>query len=122
MDRRSFFSNLISVSRCEGITEDADSTTSSPKIELIPHDCLAYSGCICSSCREVCPEDAIHFSGLFNPVILEDLCTGCKQCLSVCPSGALVASEDDSSDPDSVESTQQERLPSGLTSMDELLS
>jgi len=51
--------------------------------------CMAHQGTICFSCKEPCLEDAILFSGMFNPVIDDNRCTGCGFCLGRCPTGAI---------------------------------
>ena len=51
--------------------------------------CLAWNGTMCFSCKEPCLDNAIKFEGLFNPEVLQDLCTGCGFCLSVCPTNAI---------------------------------
>lgn len=50
-----------------------------------PMACLAYTGSFCSVCFERCPvEGAIEITA-GKPRILEDVCTGCGVCMSVCP-------------------------------------
>lgn len=51
--------------------------------------CMSHHQTVCFSCKEPCLEDAIVFSGMFNPIILGEKCTGCGYCISVCPSGAI---------------------------------
>lgn len=51
--------------------------------------CVAHHGVICHSCKEPCIDDAILFSGLFNPVIDDEKCTGCGFCFSRCPTQAI---------------------------------
>lgn len=51
--------------------------------------CVAHNGVICFSCKEPCIDDAILFNGMFNPVIDEDLCTGCGYCMARCPTQAI---------------------------------
>ncbi len=47
--------------------------------------CLAWNKTICQSCKDVCNEKAIQFTGLWNPEIDSNLCTGCGFCVGVCP-------------------------------------
>lgn len=47
--------------------------------------CLAWNKTICRSCADVCNDRAIEFTGLFNPEINADKCTGCGFCIGVCP-------------------------------------
>jgi ferredoxin-type protein NapF len=51
--------------------------------------CMAHHGTICFACKEPCIEDAILFTGLFNPVIDDEKCTGCGFCLGRCPTRAI---------------------------------
>jgi ferredoxin-type protein NapF len=59
----------------------------------ISDQCLALRGVICDSCRDICEEDAIRFTGLTQrvptPAILSARCTGCGECAPVCPSQAI---------------------------------
>ena len=55
--------------------------------------CLTLSGVACRSCGDACPESALRFvprpGGRFLPVVLDDACTGCGACVSVCPADAV---------------------------------
>jgi ferredoxin-type protein NapF len=55
--------------------------------------CLARSGVSCMACRDECEAGAIRFrprlGGPFIPEIDENLCTGCGNCVPVCPSSAI---------------------------------
>jgi len=54
--------------------------------------CLAMRGVVCSSCRDVCPEQAIGFpvvASVAVPSIDDSCCTGCGACVSVCPAAAI---------------------------------
>ena len=52
-------------------------------------ECVAHHGVICFSCKEPCIDDAILFSGMFNPGIDMDRCTGCGFCVGRCPAQAI---------------------------------
>ena len=51
--------------------------------------CIAWNNVVCSSCQDICPNKTIIFSGLFNPVIDDEICKGCGLCVSVCPADAI---------------------------------
>ena len=55
--------------------------------------CLARSGVSCMACRDECEAGAIRFrprlGGPFLPEIDQSLCTGCGNCVPVCPSSAI---------------------------------
>jgi ferredoxin-type protein NapF len=57
------------------------------------HNCLAYAGIVCRSCRDVCAEAAIRFSprpmGTAHPELIAERCTGCGACVAVCPASAV---------------------------------
>jgi len=53
-----------------------------------PKKCLAWANTICYSCADVCESNSIKYKGLLNPVI-DDTCTKCGHCVSVCPTDAI---------------------------------
>jgi ferredoxin-type protein NapF len=59
----------------------------------IEDHCLALNYVDCQACRDVCPEQAIRFmpqrGGPFQPVLRQDVCTGCGACISICPTQSL---------------------------------
>lgn len=63
----------------------------------VSSSCFAKSGIACQSCRDACPEQAIHFrpriGGPFLPELDEDACSGCGACIGVCPASAIAVSE-----------------------------
>jgi len=59
-----------------------------PRLSIDLLGCLAWQKTICSMCKDVCLDRAIEFVGLFNPQINDD-CTGCGFCVSVCPTQAI---------------------------------
>lgn len=68
----------------------ADST---PRIVAFAEHCLAFQNVVCRTCGESCPDSAIRFSprlgGAATPSLIAERCTGCGDCLAVCPSAAL---------------------------------
>lgn len=45
-----------------------------------------YWGCLgLSDCEDVCDFDAIYMNEYFLPVVIEDKCTACGDCVEVCP-------------------------------------
>ena len=52
-------------------------------------DCLPAQGVLCRSCGEVCESGAILFTpvsgGTSRPFLQNSLCTGCGECLPICP-------------------------------------
>jgi len=62
-------------------------------IARISRLCLANQGVSCRTCDELCEVDAIRFTPVANrmaaPAISEDACTGCGDCLGVCPVDAI---------------------------------
>jgi Fe-S-cluster-containing hydrogenase component 2 len=55
--------------------------------------CLAAQGVVCRSCGEACEAEAIRFApspgGISRPFLQNDRCTGCGDCLPICPSSAI---------------------------------
>lgn len=65
--------------------------------------CLAARAVYCRSCAEICPEGALRIRplprGLAEVAIDPDRCTGCGDCLAVCPADALILVEEDAHAP-----------------------
>jgi ferredoxin-type protein NapF len=65
---------------------------------VIADHCLARQFVHCQSCGDVCPAQAIGFrprlGGPPLPTISAARCTGCGDCLSVCPVDALALTQD----------------------------
>ena len=64
-----------------------------PKIISFAAHCLALQNVVCRTCGERCETDAIRFTprlgAAAEPVLLTDRCTGCGDCVPVCPNAAL---------------------------------
>jgi ferredoxin len=98
VDRRTFFSKLVPARSGDGFLfeyGEEEREDGNAAISLSRERCFSHQNSICFSCREVCPEHAIEFTGMFNPEIIEDLCTGCALCVSVCPADALASGKAD---------------------------
>jgi Fe-S-cluster-containing hydrogenase component 2 len=67
-------------------TEEDDA---GPRIAVLDRGtCMAWDGVICISCRLACDEQAIRFDDR-RPTIVDSACTGCTDCVDVCPSRAI---------------------------------
>jgi len=66
-------------------------------VMAIGEGCLAFGNIDCQACRDACPTEAIRFwprrGGPFVPELLEDACTGCGACVSVCPASVIEIKE-----------------------------
>lgn len=51
--------------------------------------CMSWNQTMCFSCKDPCLDNAIEFLGMFRPTIIQDKCTACGFCLSVCPTQAI---------------------------------
>jgi ferredoxin-type protein NapF len=62
-------------------------------IAVIGEACLTRLGVVCQSCGDACPERAIRFRPLLGrvalPEVAADRCTGCGECVAVCPVAAI---------------------------------
>jgi len=92
MSRRAFFGRPDDRS---GVTEDVRS-----KVAVVAGGCLAVRGVTCVACADPCAPRALRvrpmLGGRGMPMIDVSTCTGCGDCLSVCPVGALSLQPSDS--------------------------
>jgi ferredoxin-type protein NapF len=61
-------------------------------VAVIAPSCLAFRGVACMTCRDACPAAAIRFSlvrGGAVPQVETEACTGCAECIAVCPASAI---------------------------------
>ena len=84
------------VQACESAALDASIL---PPWELgarVGDGCLSARGVVCASCREACPETAIHVApGARGPALIDaGRCTGCGACVGICPAGAIALSSE----------------------------
>jgi ferredoxin-type protein NapF len=56
-------------------------------------ECFALRGIVCRSCAEHCAPQAIRFrllpAGRSQPLIADERCDACGECLRICPARAL---------------------------------
>ena len=59
----------------------------------IDKDCLSRNGITCRTCADHCDEQAIRFKlktrGRSQPIISDELCTGCGACVRICPNKSI---------------------------------
>ena len=59
----------------------------------IDTSCLSRRGVVCRSCGDVCEESAIRFKletrGRSTPLLDQQRCSGCGECVAVCPSHSI---------------------------------
>lgn len=68
------------------------STPETKPIARIGDACLTLRGVMCESCADICEQRAIRFirrGAIKQPLIDADACSGCGECLSVCPANAI---------------------------------
>src|SRR5687767_15465032 len=68
-------------------------TSHSNSVARVESACLARHNVACELCRDACEHAAIRFLPrvpVAIPRIVTELCTGCGDCVSICPVGALV--------------------------------
>lgn len=63
------------------------------QIAVISDACLDRHGTTCRACQDACEPAAIRFrpapGGRAEPMLADDRCTGCGDCLALCPVNAL---------------------------------
>jgi ferredoxin-type protein NapF len=64
-----------------------------PKVAVVAGGCLAVRGVACVACADPCEPRALRIrpmlGGRAMPMVESETCTGCGDCLKVCPVGAI---------------------------------
>jgi ferredoxin-type protein NapF len=91
ISRRQFLRGKFSAGRSTGNL--AAQSTGIPGKAAIGTACVAYNNVVCRSCGDACGDAAIRFSprvmGAALPEVIAERCTGCGECVSVCPASAI---------------------------------
>ena len=86
-------SALAKAPRWNAATRAAPLTGPHSRAAKVVGSCFSIQGVICRLCEEKCPEGAILLiplcGGYARPQVVAERCTGCGDCLAVCPGGAL---------------------------------
>ena len=76
-----------------GISRIAGRNGKEPGQAAISRRCFGYHGVVCRECGDSCEPAAITFRYLNGPtpvpVVAADRCTGCGECVAVCPVQAI---------------------------------
>lgn len=68
-------------------------TPGAPGLALVSDACLAGHNVACQACGDQCEAAAIRFrprlGGAARPEVNAERCTGCAECLAVCPTQAI---------------------------------
>jgi ferredoxin-type protein NapF len=87
---------MLSVTRGQFLRGDWQEQPISPSpaaVARIKPNCLTHQGIFCHTCGEVCEPDAISFVPVVGrvptPGVDEDACTGCGECVGICPADAI---------------------------------
>ena len=84
-----FCSDCVAACEAEALYRPTPDTTPWSYVVSIKDSCLSLKGTLCRTCGDACDKRAIKFSlqvgGRAQPVLNQELCTGCGECLFVCP-------------------------------------
>ncbi len=58
-------------------------------IHLDREICVAWRQTTCTTCIDICGEQAIWQERMLSPIIVDERCTYCGSCVKVCPSMAI---------------------------------
>jgi ferredoxin-type protein NapF len=90
ISRRQFLRGRFSAPTQSPVSNDP----ATPKLAVIGPGCIAYAqNVVCRSCGDACEAAAVRFSprlgGAALPAVLTEHCTGCGDCVTACPAGAI---------------------------------
>lgn len=87
--------NVTSLTRAQFLRGDWRGRPVSPSasaVATVRAHCLAHRGIMCHACGDACEAGAIRFAPAVGqppmPSIDADVCTGCGECVGVCPADA----------------------------------
>ena len=87
-----FCGDCVTACRPKALVRNAD-TPPWTVLAVVQPGCLSANGTMCRMCGDRCDAQAISFKlalgGKSNPVISSELCTGCGDCIALCPVNAL---------------------------------
>lgn len=87
-----FCGDCVTACSPKALVRQADTSPWTVRAVVMP-GCLSANGTMCRMCGDRCDTQAISFKlalgGKASPVISSELCTGCGDCISLCPVNAL---------------------------------
>ena len=94
ISRRQFLRGNFASRPAAPATPAAPGAVDAPRLAVIGGACIAFANnVVCRSCGDACAEAALRFSprlgGAAVPIVLTEQCTGCGDCVTACPAGAI---------------------------------
>lgn len=106
----SFCRECLRVCEPQALLDSGDSPWSWTAV--IGEQCLAQRGITCRSCGDVCETAAIRFrpmlGGRSEVSVRRDDCSGCGECIRVCPEGVIKLASGSGPLPDQGQNSEQE--------------
>ncbi|MCU7875840.1 MAG: ferredoxin-type protein NapF [Candidatus Thiodiazotropha sp. (ex Lucinoma borealis)] len=89
-----FCGDCVKACKHQALTFPTELTTPPWALDVtIDGSCLSINGVVCRSCGDICEESAIRFKletgGRSTPLLDQLSCSGCGECVSVCPSHSI---------------------------------